>query len=363
VPLTQRVAIDLVFQVDGLKFEAQKAWFRVPLTGFSSPFDCAVLFVANELSDAAETRRFDTEENLPQLVASGETFGTWRPLSYLEIPTGPTAKLEVSETLPRSMSGKYLLVKLISNKRRNSVVIAEFAGVLGSFESALQPVAENVAPVVVAAAVNVENTKEGKAAAAKPPAAAGGAENAAPKSLMECYKSGQCTIAFTHRDGHAQEWQECHTCHLNGGLGACLTCIQVCHAGHDLGEKSSQPFYCDCGADREACKSKHGPKPELGFDPTVKKPEVKKPPTDKEVVADCVARKRCTRTGTGSKFVVQKWWCCNTCQMTMKSGQGLCESCRDECHAGHDLVLPPANRLNNGFYCDCFDRSDCKCSK
>ena len=62
-------------------------------------------------------------------------------------------------------------------------------------------------------------------------------------------KAGQCTIRATGFELHVvQEWRQCVTCSLEGDMvGACLSCVAVCHAGHTLSDPKTSFFFCSCG--------------------------------------------------------------------------------------------------------------------
>lgn len=67
------------------------------------------------------------------IIAAFSLDGVWEPLCYCELPG---EELEVTVPLGKSVRGRFVLVKLISNKRRNSIITAEFVGLYGmSIES------------------------------------------------------------------------------------------------------------------------------------------------------------------------------------------------------------------------------------
>ena len=35
---------------------------------------------------------------------------------------------------------------------------------------------------------------------------------------------------------------------MGSNEGACVPCLELCHAGHTYGEARTSSFYCDCGA-------------------------------------------------------------------------------------------------------------------
>eukprot|EP01132_Coremiostelium_polycephalum_P005683 gene5683-7073_t len=55
-----------------------------------------------------------------------------------------------------------------------------------------------------------------------------------------------CTFAKTNRSYTIQPWYECLDCQVKS-VGLCVSCAQVCHAGHQLSEIKNSRFYCDCG--------------------------------------------------------------------------------------------------------------------
>jgi hypothetical protein len=56
-----------------------------------------------------------------------------------------------------------------------------------------------------------------------------------------------CTYGLTGKSHKPQYWKNCLDCYSNTGMGACLSCIETCHKGHDLGELEYSNFFCDCG--------------------------------------------------------------------------------------------------------------------
>lgn len=54
----------------------------------------------------------------------------------------------------------------------------------------------------------------------------------------------------------------------------------------------------------------------------------------------------CTFHRSGPFFVDQLYWGCHTCN---QPGKGVCASCKEKCHAGHEFTEPEFGR----FYCDC----------
>lgn len=57
----------------------------------------------------------------------------------------------------------------------------------------------------------------------------------------------------------------------------------------------------------------------------------------------------CTFRQTGPSYVKQVWFKCQTCWPSPKAPEGVCVTCAEQCHAGHDL----RQQKEGGFYCDC----------
>jgi len=76
------------------------------------------------------------------------------------------------------------------------------------------------------------------------PTAAGGAEDerSGPQSL-------QCTFAQSGQQFVEQHWFQCYTCGLTDSRGCCLSCVRLCHAGHDVVYAARSRFFCDCGGE------------------------------------------------------------------------------------------------------------------
>ena len=58
----------------------------------------------------------------------------------------------------------------------------------------------------------------------------------------------QCTNQENGTDYVYQQWRQCLTCNPTPGMGVCMVCAEVCHAGHNLGPIMRTTFFCDCGA-------------------------------------------------------------------------------------------------------------------
>ena len=65
----------------------------------------------------------------------------------------------------------------------------------------------------------------------------------------------------------------------------------------------------------------------------------------------------CSLSFTGRTHEFQAWYFCRTCFRNM--AKGVCITCAQTCHDGHDLVFGNESR----FYCDCNERNGipCKC--
>lgn len=58
-----------------------------------------------------------------------------------------------------------------------------------------------------------------------------------------------CTFLQTGERHYQQNWKRCYDCFPNEGQGACLNCIAICHAGHNVDAHARfGSFYCDCGS-------------------------------------------------------------------------------------------------------------------
>ena len=57
----------------------------------------------------------------------------------------------------------------------------------------------------------------------------------------------------------------------------------------------------------------------------------------------------CTILKTGSSYLVQEYYRCNTCHLDEENRKGVCKICVYTCHAGHDVRFAE----NDLFFCDC----------
>ncbi len=54
------------------------------------------------------------------------------------------------------------------------------------------------------------------------------------------------------------------------------------------------------------------------------------------LIEECILSNKCTFSVTGSKsYLLQVWYDCITCNLV--SDFGVCQSCRDNCHKGHEV--------------------------
>lgn len=68
----------------------------------------------------------------------------------------------------------------------------------------------------------------------------------------------------------------------------------------------------------------------------------------------------CTRTVSGKEKYAQTWFHCFTCGLTKEKGRGVCASCAERCHVGHELVPCDRDSTGKGFnYCDCVTHGGC----
>ena len=130
---------------------------------------------------------------------------------------------------------------------------------------------------------------------------------------MHCKIGSKCTYDVEGKKYTAQEWYECHTCW--GGeasFGCCKVCAEKCHKGHDLVERFSGGFYCDCGVN--------------GHKAAV-----------------------CTLHSTGRTMCKQPFYTCRRCFVLPE--RGCCYQCMLHCHSGpgHDMQFLGTQST----YCDC----------
>lgn len=77
---------------------------------------------------------------------------------------------------------------------------------------------------------------------------------------------------------------------------------------------------------------------------------------DSDIIQAIVERK-CTFLTTGAHYAVQPYYDCLQCGFT--GGSGICESCKEKCHKGHNTVFIAVD----SFYCDCGAHKDCPACK
>eukprot|EP01126_Amoeba_proteus_P015785 TRINITY_DN1714_c0_g3_i3.p1 TRINITY_DN1714_c0_g3~~TRINITY_DN1714_c0_g3_i3.p1 ORF type:complete len:302 (-),score=52.17 TRINITY_DN1714_c0_g3_i3:129-1034(-) len=76
-------------------------------------------------------------------------------------------------------------------------------------------------------------------------------------------------------------------------------------------------------------------------------------------IEECVRNNICTYTVTKRDFKTQKWFHCFTCGFV--DSEGICESCYNVCHRGHELSQEKGGGPESGFYCDCGASGLCRC--
>src|SRR5205807_2089078 len=67
----------------------------------------------------------------------------------------------------------------------------------------------------------------------------------------------RCTYEVTGNKYEMQYFAHCLDCFPKSNEGACLTCLQLCHAGHKVGPLKQGPFFCDCGISNKCKISKN----------------------------------------------------------------------------------------------------------
>jgi len=76
-------------------------------------------------------------------------------------------------------------------------------------------------------------------------------------------------------------------------------------------------------------------------------------------VREAIRNNVCTFSVTGRNYAHQGWYYCYTCGYV--DSEGVCESCRNVCHAGHHV----SDRIReSSFFCDCggtASHGSCKC--
>jgi len=69
-----------------------------------------------------------------------------------------------------------------------------------------------------------------------------------------------------------------------------------------------------------------------------------------ENVCNLIDKGECTiNVDKVTRFVKQKYRRCFTCGHTDENGKGICITCVEKCHKGHEL----SDELENDFFCDC----------
>jgi len=179
---------------------------------------------------------------------------------------------------------------------------------------------------------------------------------------------GLCTITEFGQTKCYQGWYECKTCDLQGKHGVCERCKDTCHEGHDVVHSSNSPcnFQCCCGNGEGKSPCKCLVKEAVMDDDDDDKPHITHRDLESwEVgnISKLLREKKCTFTATGRNFYKQKWYHCKTCNL--ERGVGVCESCKDMCHKGHQVE--ESQKSPSGFFCDCGagvnPLGSCKCLK
>jgi len=137
------------------------------------------------------------------------------------------------------------------------------------------------------------------------------------------FSSRLCSRASHGKKYILQDWYHCVTCGLTGSNGCCFECAQRCHVGHAVSlHKTNVPFYCDCQDNGKCCSML----PQVNDD-TI-----------------------CTYMVSGSTYIQQEWYTCETCALT--GSKGCCYVCAVVCHKGHNVKMS-VSKPTGGFYCDC----------
>lgn len=69
------------------------------------------------------------------------------------------------------------------------------------------------------------------------------------EEMEACVAANTCTYAITGPHMYpVNEFFMCYTCGLDGSMGCCPACAQICHLGHVLHRKPliGGTFFCDC---------------------------------------------------------------------------------------------------------------------
>ncbi len=160
-------------------------------------------------------------------------------------------------------------------------------------------------------------------------------------------KHNICTAVVTGTFAQ-QEWYHCLTCELDKShkMGICKSCKETCHKGHNVQLGGNNKFLCDCGPVMASKLHVQTKCQTLALAPAQLL-------TASLHSAHAVADQVCTRAETGQGvYAEQVYYECLTCKLTMKpDGKGICQTCADVCHKGHDLRLAGTGK----FYCDCPD--------
>merc|ERR1711879_1131325 len=76
-------------------------------------------------------------------------------------------------------------------------------------------------------------------------------------------------------------------------------------------------------------------------------------------ILKCIEKKKCTYAWTGGFYHYQPFYWCETC--CEKPDFGVCETCKDICHAGHTINIKFHKSPMVTAFCDCPDTYGCRC--
>lgn len=75
--------------------------------------------------------------------------------------------------------------------------------------------------------------------------------------LLDCYEAGRCSRNCTGKRFELQRWYRCEECNFtkDNNLGCCMSCAQICHAGHKgiILHSVGVGAFCDCPDRKEKC--------------------------------------------------------------------------------------------------------------
>jgi hypothetical protein len=68
-----------------------------------------------------------------------------------------------------------------------------------------------------------------------------------PPRVRTAIEEHVCTYAITGQNFAPQPYYHCYDCGFVDGRGVCQSCLDVCHAGHNVSARIDSPsFFCDC---------------------------------------------------------------------------------------------------------------------